>query len=265
MNIFSATASAWAHYGFDYADWFDTARGRALFTPLHAFCRGLRPVAPTLGAFTDSLYWRHYWFSTWTERQAPALAVEIGAGLSTRGIAYAERHRDAVWVDYDLPDLAAARRRLIGDRPLPANYRLAAGDLLDTRLGAELAAPESGPTVVLTEGVVDYLDSNEKRHAWTNVAQLLERLGGGRYLLEVHPRAYLMRFGVAARVMLAALQRITGRDIQAQLFDTPDTALRLLRDCGFRRARELPEAELADADRALAPERRAFALLEAEI
>ena len=52
-----ATASAWAHFGFDYADWFDSRRGRALFLPLHYGCRALRPIAPAAGAFSETLYW----------------------------------------------------------------------------------------------------------------------------------------------------------------------------------------------------------------
>lgn len=259
------TASAWAHYGFENADWFDTRRGRALFWPLHTACRAIRPFAPGAGSFTESLYWRHHWFSTWTETQSPGLAVEIGAGLSTRGITHANHYSDCQWVDYDLPNIADTRRDRLAGHELPDNYALDDGDLLDDALGESLESPDHGGTIVLTEGVTDYLDMDEKRRAWSTVAELLRRLGGGRYLLEIHPRDRLGSFGPGSRVLLQTLRRITGRDLDRQLFEHTADALDMLRECGFTRARLLEEDELEGAARAPLPRHRAFALVVAEI
>ena len=259
-----ATASAWAHFGFEHAQWFSTLRGRALFLPMHLGCRALRTVAPAPGAFTETLYWRHYWFSEWAKSQAPGLAIEIGAGLSTRGIAYAQRHADMHWVDYDLPDMVRAREKMLAAHDLPANYTLEAGDLLAPHLGAALAAPNNARVIAMTEGVTDYLDRDEKQRAWQAIASLLKRLGGGRYLLEVHPRDRIERFGPAARLVLDALRRISGRDMLDQLCADTDEAIALLKSSGFANARVLPESELADAGRAPPPAERAFALIEAE-
>jgi hypothetical protein len=38
-----ATAAAWAHFGFEHADWFQSRRERALFMSLHLGCHALRP------------------------------------------------------------------------------------------------------------------------------------------------------------------------------------------------------------------------------
>lgn len=260
-----ATASAWAHFGFAHAHWFETWRGRALFLPMHLGCRALARVAPGPGAFTETLYWRHRWFSAWAEHQAPALAMEIGAGLSTRGIAHAEDHPATYWLDYDLADMVQARRQMLAGRVLPANYRLETGDLLDCELGADLAAPAAGHAIVMTEGVTDYLDHEEKRRAWQNIAALLARLGGGRYLLEIHPRDRLAAFGPAAGIMLDALRRISGRNMRRQLFANTDEALAMLERCGFARTRVLPDGELADARQTPPPAQRAFVLIEAEV
>lgn len=267
-----ATASVWAHYGFEYADWFDSRRGRALFWPLHTACRTLRRVAPGPGAFTETLYWRHRWFSAWAMAQAPALAIEIGAGLSTRGIAYARRNPDCRWVDYDLPGMVAARRARLAGRELPPNYSLEAGDLLASNLGASLAAPvaestagsATGATIALTEGVIVYLDKTEKQRAFHAVATLLGRLGGGRYLLEVYPRDRLAGLGPTTRAMRGALHRISGRGLGAQLFADADEALALLQACGFARARVLADVDLEDAAQAPPECYRPFVLIEAE-
>ena len=94
---------------------------------------------------------------------------------------------------------------------------------------------------------------------------LLERLGGGRYLLEIHPRQRLETFGPTARMLLATLRRITGRDLSEQLFDSVDQATSLLRECGFSRARVLTEDELEGAADAPLPRHRAFVLVAADV
>ncbi len=260
-----ATASAWAHFGFDYADWFDSRRGRALFLPLHYGCRALRPIAPAAGAFSETLYWRHRWFSAWAHAQAPDLALEIGAGLSTRGIAYAQAHPRMRWIDYDLPDMVAAKRARLAGHALPDNYQLEVGDLLADGFGEKLASTPDTRAIAMTEGVTDYLDHAEKRRAWTAIASLLSRLGGGRYLLEVHPRDHIDQFGMAARLMFDVLRRISGRDLRNQLCVNADEAIAMLEDCGFSRARVLPDAELDAAAEAPAPAQRAFVLIEAQV
>ncbi|MES1938815.1 hypothetical protein T5B8_01160 [Salinisphaera sp. T5B8] len=258
-----ATASAWAHFGFEYADWFDSRRGRALFLPMHYGCRALRPIAPAAGAFSESLYWRHRWFSAWAEAQAPNLAIEIGAGLSTRGIAHARKHPDMHWVDYDLADMVAARRARLAKHDVPGNYTLEVGDLLGPGLGGALRTSADARVIAMTEGVTDYLDHAEKRRAWRAIAELLARLGGGRYLLEVHPRERIDTFGMPGRLLFDALRRISGRDLREQLCANTDEAIAMLEDCGFTRVRVLPEDELVDAAHAPAPAHRAFVLIEA--
>jgi hypothetical protein len=113
--------------------------------------------------------------------------------------------------------------------------------------------------------VTDYLDHAEKRRAWTAIASLLSRLGGGRYLLEVHPRDHIDQFGMAARLMFDVLRRISGRDLRNQLCVNADEAIAMLEDCGFSRARVLPDAELDAAAEAPAPAQRAFVLIEAQV
>lgn len=218
-----ATASAWAYFGFPEAGRFDTHRGRLLFGALHAGCRLVRPISPAAGALTQALYWRHRWFSCWVVAQNADLVVEIGAGLSSRGLVHAEHHPDSHWVDYDLPGMVTARRHRLADRALPENYHLETGDVLAPGLGQDIVAPSTpDATVVLLEGVIDYLDRGEKRRALSAISQMLGRLGGGRLLLDIHPARNIERFGLAAPMLLGALKRISGRDLTRQLFSDTD-------------------------------------------
>lgn len=253
-----ATAAAWAHYGFAEAEAWDSRRGRAMLGALRFGTWALSPILPALAPGEALLYWRHYWFSAWVARITPSLAIEIGAGLSTRGLAYARAHPKMSWHDLDLPGMIATRRALPADLP-PANHHLAVGDLLDERLGAHIAAPTQGPVVALTEGVVDYLNRDAKQRAWAHIAALLKRLGGGRYLTEVYP---LRQF--APRGPGAALARRWAARPGSTLCYHEDQALAGLEAAGFARARVLPDTELPGVAYGPRGSQRAFCLLEAE-
>lgn len=236
-----ATAAAWARYGFAEAEAFDTRRGRAMLTALRLGTGLLSPFVPAVAAGPELLRWRHEAFSNWIESQAPRLAIEIGAGLSSRGQAYARTHPETAWHDLDLPGMTAARRRRSADLSRPVNHHLAVGDLFDPELGAAITAPDAGPVVALTEGVVDYLDRAGKQHAWTNVAALLRRLGGGRYLAEVYPLRRFVGRGLGARAARAYAARPG-----ATLCYHEDEVMPLLSAAGFSRLRVLPDAEVAE-------------------
>ena len=224
----------------------------------------LGPFIPALAPGADILYWRHRWFSAWVEACQPSLVIEIGAGLSTRGQTYARCHPETTWVDLDLPGMVASRRQRGGVPNLP-NYQLAAGDLLAPPLAGELKPVAPGSTVVLTEGVMDYLDRPSKRRAWQAIAQLLRRCGGGRYLCEVYPlRQFAPRLRppgeMAGRWIQTALRRAN-----SSLWFHQDEALAWLRDSGFDQVRILTEDELPGAGQAIPAHRRAFCLIEARV
>lgn len=254
-----ATAAAWARYDFAEADAFDTRRGRAMLTALRIGTGLLSPLVPALAAGPELLRWRHEAFSNWIEAQAPRLVIEIGAGLSTRGQAYARTHPETIWHDLDLPGMVAVRQRRSAGMSRPGNHHLAVGDLFDPELGAAIVAPETGPVVALTEGVVDYLDRAGKQHAWSNVAALLRRLGGGRYLAEIYPLRRFLDHGLAARVARAH----TARPGATLCYHEHDV-LPLLEAAGFSRARALPDAEVAELAGISTTRALPFSLLEAQ-
>lgn len=254
-----ATAAAWARYGFAEADVFDTRRGRAMLAALQAGTGLLSPFVPAVAAGPELLRWRHDAFSNWIAARAPRLAIEIGAGLSTRGQAYARAHPETTWHDLDLPGMVLARERRSAGTPRPPNHHLAAGDLFDPDLGTDITAPAAGPVVAVTEGVVDYLDRPGKQQAWGHIAALLARLGGGCYLTEVYPLRRFVGRGLAARAARAHAAR-SG----ATLCYHEDEVTPLLEAAGFSSVRVLPDAEVAELA-GISPARTlAFSLLEAE-
>jgi O-methyltransferase involved in polyketide biosynthesis len=114
-------------------------------------------------------------FDAWIRRflhEHPAgTVVELGAGLNTRS------HRLdnglARWLDLDLPDTIALRRKFFDDTD---RTTMIAGSVLDTDWFDEVAATE-GPYFFVSEAVLLYLSEDQVRAA---VRQLAERFPDSR-------------------------------------------------------------------------------------
>lgn len=126
-------------------------------------------------------------FDDWTEsmlaRDPEALVVHIGCGLDSR----CERvtHRRAGWIDCDLPEVIAVRRKYFAETE---HYRMEALDAADP---AQLEGlPESGSAVAVLEGLSMYLTNAELRAL---LRALREKYASLHVLLDVYTD-----FGAAA-------------------------------------------------------------------
>ena len=150
------TAYAWHLLGVPEAHRFATGRGRLL----HLATSPLRRLAPALG-FADPmdtlLASRHLLLEHVIRREGDRTFVEIASGLSPRGTAYCA-DPEVRFVEVDLPDMSALKRRLVADAR-GADQRFVAGDATDPALYEELAdhVRGRGPVLVVTEGLNAYL------------------------------------------------------------------------------------------------------------
>ena len=195
------------------------------------------------------------------EGLAPQVVVEIGAGLSARGIAYAERHADVTYVEIDLHEVVVAKRRCLRGKYLPANYRLVVGDVLQRAVADCLPACliKNKRLVVITEGLMPYLPLQAQRRAWRNVAALMHKAGDSVYLFDMYPRDRLDADPLGSELMLSALSLFTGTPIAEHLLPTVQSIVDELHACGFA---TVHEAEPGDAERGETPQ--PWLLLEAQ-
>src|SRR5687767_11442009 len=88
--------------------------------------------------------------------------IEIAAGLSPRGYRFARRYPDLIYLEGDLPDMAAHKRRaLAGAGLLGPNHDVLALDALAPGRLEELAEKRLDPkkgTAIVTEGLLGYFD-----------------------------------------------------------------------------------------------------------
>jgi O-methyltransferase involved in polyketide biosynthesis len=117
--------------------------------------------------------------------------VELGAGLSFRGLAVVES-APVAYVDTDLPDMVAIKRSLLpslSTKPRQGSLRLEALDALDRDALLKVidALPE-GPVTIVNEGLLMYLDDEEKRRLAANLRDVLRARGGAWITADVYVR-----------------------------------------------------------------------------
>ncbi len=240
------TAQAWVAAGFENAELFSTPQGRLMYGAAERIVPLLRRARPEMRHQIDYLWVRHSVYETRLEELKPGTVVEIGAGLSPRGLTFARRNPDLLYIEGDLPHMVEAKRRALSGTRLPPNYLLAPVDLLEPGFAAMLPAkPVPGrPLAVITEGVTDYLDFGQKRLAFENIARLIGKHGSGRYLFEVHARELFGNVSGVARFLTGALGLVVGTRFDDRLFESVRAAQEFVRNCGFDSAGVMDLAHL---------------------
>jgi O-methyltransferase involved in polyketide biosynthesis len=165
--------------------------------------------------------------------------VELAAGLSGRGYRFAHRFPGLRYIETDLPDMAAHKRRMLDDARLRgANHEVVPLDAVAAGGPGSLAAlvarldPARGLAVV-TEGLVGYLDRPTVEALWRRIATVLGEFPHGLYLSDLNLAGEVggMRGATVFRAVLSAFTR--GRVYLH--YASAAEAARALRRAGFRR------------------------------
>jgi len=196
--------------------------------------------------------------------------VEIAAGLSPRGIRLARDYEadGLVYVEGDLPGMAARKRRLIAAAGAPEGLHVVSLDALEeegpSSLGSAaggLLDPEVG-TAVVTEGLLSYLPPDAVSTLWRRIAAFLDGFPRGLYV------SNLYMGGEAGRITAARLFRplvaLFSRGPVYMHFEGEGEAADELRRSGFEAAALHVAAELVPGRSATEEaERRLTRVIEA--
>ena len=240
------TSHAWVEARFDYAHLFETRQGRLMFRAMEPLFSLFGFLGPAVRLHNEYLFVRHCAHEERLQQIRPSCIVEIGAGLSPRGIAFASADPDLRYIEVDLPNMVAAKRSALGSFQTPQNYFLGTADLLgDDFVDSLPSMPRPGDRVaVVTEGVTDYFNMSEKRTAFANICSLLCAHGGGSYILDIYARENFPRLPFLTNAFVSTLGRMVGRSFDDQLFERVEDACGFLVSCGFDKATELDLTEL---------------------
>ena len=226
------TAYVWHRLGLPHAEHFKTGTGRALYWGFFALGEWATRLSSTLPSMRDYLEYRHRLIDAVLEVEDPDRLVEVGAGLSPRGVAWV-LDRGVPAVELDLPAMAAAKRERIAKLPPQTRQRLAGlhsvhdVDALAPEFPGRLADAVSGARrpVVIAEGVLSYFDDARRQQLIAGIAEGLRRAGGGLFVCDTHTRTAQARAGAATTVLKAAIRALTRQRRALSAYDD-EAALR---------------------------------------
>ncbi len=165
--------------------------------------------------------------------------LELASGLSPRGLAMAEANPSLQYVELELPAMAEQKRKILQNLFLQQkanprkNLRIKNGDAL--KIDSLLSATsdfKNEPISVINEGLLRYLDTNQKTTVAKNIHLLLEKFGGAWITSDIS----LEKLTSYAKERAAARKRIltlSGINVKANSFKNEESARKFFEDLGF--------------------------------
>ena len=252
------TAYVWHRLGLPYAELFATPTGRSLFWSFRAAFEWIAVAAPGIPSMVDYLELRHRAIEHALSEIDPDRIVELGAGLSRRGVTWAADH-GVPYVEVDLPHMIEAKRAAIARAPAALREKLAgklrheARDVLSPDfadwLRSELAGAER--PVVVAEGLLGYFPMHERARIVRAIAE-----GSPRLVCDLRSGEGGAAIAAAAKVLRAGIWIATRGRGAREDFESPAAVRAFLTEAGFERAEIVPpEAATPELARLATPAR----------
>jgi O-methyltransferase involved in polyketide biosynthesis len=234
------TGHVWARNGLSHPE-LETLEGQALYLAAAGPQLPLRIAG--LPTIEDVLLARHLVIDALLEEAISegriGQVLEVACGMSPRGWRFTERHAELIYVEADLPDMAAAKREALARIGRPADrHRVVELDALQAdgplSLGAVAAGldPDRG-LLIITEGLLSYLPRESVLDLWSGFAAALRRFPDGLYLADLHVDEDTP--GLLTRAAEAALGLFVRTPVSVHFRDGLEARQALL-DAGFEAA-----------------------------
>ena len=246
------TAYVWHRLGMPHAEHFATAKGRGLFWSFRLAGEWIALALPTHPSMEQYLEMRHRALEKVLIDEQPDCVVELGAGMSRRGLTWAADH-GVRYVEVDLPHMVDAKRDTIQTR-VPANVRSRAGELLShvsmdvlsdgliDELGSVLSGAKS--PVVLAEGLLGYFPMDERAQIVARIRQALTRTGGGKFACDLRAAEGGAAVATGAKALRVAVWVATrGRGLRKD-FESHTQVREFFRAAGFTSAETVDISEV---------------------
>ena len=196
--------------------------------------------------------------------EGAAQILEIACGLSPRGYKFSRQHPDLHYVEADLPDMASRKQALLlSHKGFGPHHKvvtcniLTAGepDGLDYVLNNVL--DPSLPTIVITEGLINYFDLETISGFWKRLAQLGQVFPKLWYLTDLFPDLP----GNPARPLVKIAQKGLGMATGAKVnlhFGNSESIRNGFSECGFSQVTVHKPEQFQDIPGFPTPHRRSY-------
>lgn len=238
------TAHVWQRLGLPYASVFATKEGARLFWGLRLLGEWVTLLTPGVPTMVEYLAQRHLLIEAALDDLGPDRIVELGAGLSRRGVTWAV-DRSVPYLEVDLPHMVRAKQSAL-DLHLPPRLRadvrarleLASFDVLGADFPDWLTARFGAARrpVVVAEGLVGYFAPEERARLATGIARALAGVGGGAFVCDLRSNEGGRAIARARHGLELGIKLVTrGRGSRAD-FASADEVRSFFARAGFRDA-----------------------------
>ena len=190
------TGHVWYENGMS-AKFFTSAKSNALF-------RILQPVEyfadKVVGVnLRDLLLQRHvimdHRIRHLIENEGVTQILEIASGLSPRGYLFSQEYPELRYVESDLPGMASRKKELLrNENALAPNHEVITCNFFESGApsGLDYVLQEvldtSKPTIIITEGLINYFDLDTISGVWRNMQNLATVFPKAWYITDLMPR-----------------------------------------------------------------------------
>ena len=176
------------------------------------------------------------------ENEGVTQVLEIACGLTPRGYRFMREYPELDYLEADLPDMAARKQRLLETLPeteprprvLPINVFATEGELSPDHVFGQL--DRSKPVLVITEGLVNYFDTDTISGFWKRLSALLEGFPKGIYLTDNYPMYHDHPFYRTMTVLRRMLGSVSRSSVSFH-FGSDEEAREHMQAMGFNRVR----------------------------
>jgi O-methyltransferase involved in polyketide biosynthesis len=236
------TAYAWYRLGLPYAELFATKKGARLFWSFRLAGEWIAVALPNVPSMIQYLAQRHLAIEHALDEFEPDVIIELGAGLSRRGLTRARN--GTRYVEIDFPYMIEAKRARIPEALRTDLLRHESMNILSPEFAERLAAliGDAKRPAIIAEGVLGYFHPEQRMQL---VHDLARTVRNGIFLCDLRSR----EGGVqgAAKLLRMGIKLITGGRGTAEDFESEASIADFFARAGFVSAepidlREIPEA-----------------------
>ena len=166
--------------------------------------------------------------------------LELASGLTTRGLEMTQ-NPDLTYIETDLPAMLEEKKKIVISLtekevvPMRTNLQFTpANALILAELEEATKEFNSGePITVVNEGLLRYLNFEEKAVVAKNILTLLRKYGGVWITPDISSMRLIAEDAQVAKRRLEGLSGLAGRDLSKNLFEGPAEAITFFENLGF--------------------------------
>lgn len=174
--------------------------------------------------------------------------LELSSGYSLRGLALCEKDDNIHYIDTDLPEVVATKQKMMEQlglgKNLKGDFELLPLNAMDaTAFGAAVSRFEEGALTIVNEGLLMYLNVEEKKRLCQTIRSVLKQRGGYWVTADVYvKRSNDMRATLPQSKSEATF--FEQHQIEENKFDNYEAAKQFFEEQGFELVKEaVPDYE----------------------